>query len=69
LEVGAMLKRCPVCGANLERFDAMQRAARNVARVQRWQAKHRDQYNAYQREYQRKRRARRREANGAAAKP
>jgi hypothetical protein len=44
------MKRCPACGANLPRAAEalrLRRAARNVARVQRWQARHRDQYNAY----------------------
>jgi hypothetical protein len=51
------MKRCPICGAHLakaEKAERMRRAVRKVARVRRWQAENRERYNAYMRDYMRR---------------
>ena len=59
------MKRCPICGANLAKAaeaERLRRAARKLARVRRWQAENREQYNAYMRDYMREYKRRKREA-------
>jgi hypothetical protein len=55
------MKRCPVCGADLAMAAALRRA-RKLKTARRWQRQNRERYNAYQAAYQRRLRARKREA-------
>jgi hypothetical protein len=58
------MKRCPICGADLARAEKVRRILK-VRTTRRWQVKNRQRYNDYHREYQRRLRARKREAASA----
>ena len=51
------MNRCPKCGCDLTLH-----RRRNTWALAKWRGKHRERYNAYQADYQRKLRARKREA-------
>jgi hypothetical protein len=55
------MKCCPICGADLK-LAAKARRKLKVRTAQHWQEQNRERYNAYQAVYQRKYRARKREA-------
>ena len=55
------MKRCPVCGAD-RAMAASLRRARKLETARKWQRQNHQRYNDYQRAYQRKYRARKREA-------
>ena len=55
------MRRCPICGCNLARAAELCRILK-AQRPQRWQERNRKKYNSYQRNYQRRLRARKREA-------